>query len=123
MDNSLTIHAGYDKIIRDLIIEHVPISLDPIIFLVKVKKNTITLRFFLVNDSRIRQVDNVLYIDNINLDDGKKYSCLAIVNNTTVTQVITLKVRDRGAALGLRGHVGTVCALLMLTLAKCDLLF
>ena len=83
------------------------------------KNNRITLRFFLVNDSRIRQVDNVLYIDNINLDDGKKYTCLGTVGNATVTQVITLT----GTALGLRGHVGTVCALLILALAKLDLSF
>ncbi len=48
-----------------------------------------------MGDSRIRPVANVLYIDDIDYEDRKKYTCEGTVGNETLKQIITLRVKGR----------------------------
>ena len=47
-----------------------------------------------MGDSRIRPVANVLYIDDIDYEDRKKYTCVGVGNGTR-KQFITLRVKGR----------------------------
>ncbi len=47
-----------------------------------------------MGDSRIRPVENVLYIDDIDYEDRKNYTCEGTVGNETLKQIITLRVNQ-----------------------------
>ena len=46
-----------------------------------------------VGDSRIRPVENVLYLDDIDYEDRKKHTYVGTVGNETVKQTFTLRVQ------------------------------
>ena len=52
-----------------------------------------------LDDSRIKPVNNILYIHNINYEDRKKYTCIGLIANDIankpVTQVIILRVKGK----------------------------